>query len=266
MLSNLGCHSLFLDAQNAPKNTNGTGKSCTWEKCSVSVFLEYFMASFYYTLLDLLYHLFTFYRTSMLQAYLGKCSLTQTGYNSETDNLNFSHAKSFWNHSYQLNECLWDCTRSILIKILAHVKPRAYGSLTVYILCILNALWACVGKTPLSLSGNRQTDIRQYGHNNGVCNSPLWRSLQMSQMMEKNIYLCISWSWHSVPFCIINLTQQNKASITLSSWRQSCLTRGKESDYCNQSLQMSISQWWKWFEPVLNEEERKLVMASLLYQ
>lgn len=80
-----------------------------------------------------------------------------------------------------------------------------------------------------------------------------------------NIYLCI-WSWHSVLFFVINLAQQNKALITLFNGRWPRVTRGKESRYWKQSLQMPITQRWKGFEPVLYEKERKVdpAVASLI--
>lgn len=48
---------------------------------------------------------------------------------------------------------------------------------------------------------------------NHVSNGPL----QMSKMIESQIYLCVTKSWHSVLFCVINLMQQNKALITSPS-------------------------------------------------
>lgn len=52
----------------------------------------------------------------------------------------------------------------------------------------------------------------------------------MNHMIERHIYFCIIWSWHSVPFGVMNLTQPNKVLITLFKfiWNLPCLMRGKQ--------------------------------------
>lgn len=46
----------------------------------------------------------------------------------------------------------------------------------------------------------------------------------------RDAFMCVIWSWHSVPFCVINLTEQSKTLITLFKFnrKQPCFTRGKQ--------------------------------------